>query len=1769
MKARRLKAVTRILLAIFAMMLLPQGLWAQVDYYKYNTTTGSFDKQTVQSGSYTPIPYNSDPTVTVSLIGGKTYVVSYNVTCQGRYVITGSDPVNIILCDGATLTALRGIDVGVSATLNIYGQEKGNGQLNAMAMHYGVGTDEDYYGAAIGGSYHKENGLITSFSLCGYIFIHGGVITADATQPTNADNAAGIGGCDDAGPNGLTIYGGKVTAKGGKYSAGIGGGGMSSNGGAVSIYGGEVIATGGAGDGSVGASGYGPAMGIGAGSIGPVATGPDNGSLTLGTNVTLYDMATMSQIDLDRNTGKYARYQNMKTDFAYDLTFAGTIVKASNASDILNSGSATASFYPATNTLKLDNLTIDNSIQTSMDNLNILLEGANTLGNSGGYIRYNGNGTGILSFSASSGSKLNIKNNLTSPSAIDGFSAVNLNGVYLHTDNNPFKFDATNKQYVGINGGLQSIEVTTTPYYMLWIGASGTGWTQATDGVLSDYLGNLSSGAANSVRFDHDATKNTNTLTLDNAYIIGFVESGLGNLTIDLKGSNTIVEDAAHPSDNKKPFTSDNGGKLSFTSSDNTGYLKFIDLNGDPYSNPFDVNSFTAIEYNPTPEMTYNSNSSEIVVNYDLWVEGKRVSSANKDNIDGSSLVKFDPTSNTLTLETSANFRVNTDPAIKSGLADLKVDLKGSAWIDHDGQSTLPAFEGTVANAKVTFITSAASPSFRIQVRGSFFKNIDPVYQNDLVQFNEDNSSVNWSEILIRKAPWTGKGTETNPFLIRTTADLAQMATDINTNHIRLNHFFKLDNDIDCSLAGTMTSIGNSYINSFQGVFNGDDGNGSNYKIINQTTPYGLFGYIGDNSVIKNLTIDNCTVTGTNSGESVAGLVAEIRSSSAKINNCHVINSSISSGDNDNIINAGGIVGYQYASTVTGCSVENTTITMNQQARTTDQRVGGISGYFYGGTISNCDVKSSTISSQTSGTNELYTGAIAGELGIPVTLTNNTYDASVQVKTKKGSDSEVVRSGNNQRGTGEADANGDFDVFYDSNNNVVNGAVLTGLQTITLLANTGGTVEYLEGYYRYVANTTNNTVDVYALPHSKSNQLTKIKATSPSQYDTPTITFSALKDGSNVTCSTSTGTTGAPNATWEIQMPAENVTATIAYPIDFSNGNRTFAITNPASATKVYDGSQISITEIKTKPSATSDASTEVTLDISKNDFTITGYNKMSSGVATSLGTTAPTDAGDYQVVISGNGSNSSGTATVNFTIAPKSLDDNSIGVSVSGTYTYDGNVITPTLAVTDGVKPLTLNNDYSVSYQKKNDDGSYTDVTEIINAGTYKVVLTGTGNYTGYKSSNDFSIGKADIASVTVSITGWTYGEAANSPSVTAGNPGNATVKYEYKQQNAGDDTYTETVPTDAETYTVRATVPAAQNYKEAYGTNTFTIEKREVALDWTNLSFDYDGNEHVPTATVSNKVGSDVCTVTVTGGQTNAGNNYTATASGLSNNNYMLPATTTLTTTFTINQVDLSTSTDIVIAAIDDQTYTKSAITPKPTVTFKGKALTEGTDFDYGYINNIKAADKTATLAPTVTITAIAGGNFKNSTSTTFTILERTANITFNAGQKYKTFYSDDENLLVPDNVKAYVVTGVTDNTVNITPISYIHAKVPVLLESSSGVTTVKDPNETLPTSWLKYASNDVTANGKQYVLYSGEFVRASGTIPATKVYLDLSGSSSPARAYVIMTNNTTAIEDVFIEEADGDAKWYDMQGRRINKPTKAGLYIKDGKKVVVNKK
>lgn len=95
--------------------------------------------------------------------------------------------------------------------------------------------------------------------------------------------------------------------------------------------------------------------------------------------------------------------------------------------------------------------------------------------------------------------------------------------------------------------------------------------------------------------------------------------------------------------------------------------------------------------------------------------------------------------------------------------------------------------------------------------------------------------------------------------------------------------------------------------------------------------------------------------------------------------------------------------------------------------------------------------------------------------------------------------------------------------------------------------------------------------------------------------------------------------------------------------------------------------------------------------------------------------TTPPTDAGRYTVTVSfkKNNNYNACTATANFTVHPKGLVADKFTLNQTE-FTYNGEAQKPTVSAAEGI-------DYTVKYP----DAS-------TNAGSYKVTVTGKGNYTG-----------------------------------------------------------------------------------------------------------------------------------------------------------------------------------------------------------------------------------------------------------------------------------------------------------------------------------------------------------------------------------------------------------------------------------------------------
>ncbi|MCR5458435.1 MAG: LysM peptidoglycan-binding domain-containing protein [Acetatifactor sp.] len=225
--------------------------WAKITDVKEATLSVSYvDAAGVPQG-----PVEAYRIGSYNILGSGWYAVNENVTMDSRLNVKGD--VNLILCDGAQLTANEGVGVNKGYSLTIYGQSGQTGALRAAGIecYSAIGSDDQkdsgtiiinggnvtanggYKGAGIGGGRAGSGGVIA---------INGGTVNATGGQwgPgiggggwMNNDMVAGYGGD-------VTITGGTVTAIGGRQSAGIGGG-LYGDGGKVTISGGTVTANGG------------------------------------------------------------------------------------------------------------------------------------------------------------------------------------------------------------------------------------------------------------------------------------------------------------------------------------------------------------------------------------------------------------------------------------------------------------------------------------------------------------------------------------------------------------------------------------------------------------------------------------------------------------------------------------------------------------------------------------------------------------------------------------------------------------------------------------------------------------------------------------------------------------------------------------------------------------------------------------------------------------------------------------------------------------------------------------------------------------------------------------------------------------------------------------------------------------------------------------------------------------------------------------------------------------------------------------------------------------------------------------------------------------------------------------------------------------------------------------------------------------------------------------------------------------------------------------
>ncbi|MDO4400587.1 MAG: hypothetical protein Q4D27_06525 [Coriobacteriia bacterium] len=329
------------------------------------------------------------------------------------------------------------------------------------------------------------------------------------------------------------------------------------------------------------------------------------------------------------------------------------------------------------------------------------------------------------------------------------------------------------------------------------------------------------------------------------------------------------------------------------------------------------------------------------------------------------------------------------------------------------------------------------------------------------------------------------------------------------------------------------------------------------------------------------------------------------------------------------------------------------------------------------------------------------------------------------------------------------------------------------------------------------------------------------------------------------------------------------------------------------------------------------------------------------------------TKAGTAKVSVTGKGAYT-GQAAGTFTIKPASAKG--LSIVKPDPVVYNGKARTPSPVVMFGDVKLKKGRDYTLSYESNT------------NAGKAKVIVTGQGNFTGQKSAK-FTIQKALASKMKVAkISKKTYTGKAITPSPK--------VTFKGKKLKKGRD-YTIIYKANKNVGKAKVVIKGMGNFK---GKNRvyFTIRKASASKFAVAKipSKVYTGSSIKPSPKV-----------TFNGKKLKKGRDYTLSYG--SNKNAGIAKvyvkgkgnfTGKKTAEFTIKTVSIDKAT---IKPINDKAYTGDLVRPNPKITYKGKRLKLGTDYELSFDNNNKVGKAKVTIN--------AKGNFTGARSATFNIVPR----------------------------------------------------------------------------------------------------------------------------------------------------------------------------------
>ena len=227
----------------------------------------------------------------------------------------------------------------------------------------------------------------------------------------------------------------------------------------------------------------------------------------------------------------------------------------------------------------------------------------------------------------------------------------------------------------------------------------------------------------------------------------------------------------------------------------------------------------------------------------------------------------------------------------------------------------------------------------------------------------------------------------------------------------------------------------------------------------------------------------------------------------------------------------------------------------------------------------------------------------------------------------------------------------------------------------------------------------------------------------------------------------------------------------------------------------------------------------------------------------------------------------------------------------------------------------------------------------------------------------------------------------------------------------------------------------------------------------------------------------------------------------------------------------------------------------------------------------NPVHTESEEFTLKGTVDIIVPQAGNAGNSPKIIDYIyivktgdVEETAEIipvTTDAGW---TTYVTKNAIEIPSNIEAYTVCAVSNESVALSPVVSVPAGTPIIVEAAKGNydCNIVDSAEEPDFKFLKASDGSVVGDGDGtiYALAKKDVVGfypvAEGvTVPAGKAYIEVEGEA-PVKGYLALGDEADAINNIAVEAANGAI--YNIAGQKMESIKNGGLYIVNGKKVVV---